>query len=259
MSHPLLVLVFVLFGPSAITYIQPRLYLQLNLFPPTPPSSLPTPSLHATSNWRETLPPRRNLLKINQGEVLDAHSTPRVSLWSPVHQQKVEQAHQLHPEHWTDSETTIQKLLQCRSFFDRFRNYEFRNYDRPIQKLFSTDSETIFDRFRKLFSTDSENYFRPISENYFPPIQKTIFDRFRNYFRPIQQLRFRSHFSTDSQNLDTRSYCYATGFGMGSVGWGGDDSSHRTWRWETRDTVDATPLDFGMGWDGGGVGMITFN
>ena len=44
-----------------------------------------------------------------------------------------------------DSETTIQKL------FRPIQKLRFRNYDRPIQKLFSTDSETIFDRFRNYF------------------------------------------------------------------------------------------------------------
>ena len=98
-----------------------------------------------------------------------------------------------------DSETEIQKL------FRPIQKLRFRNYSRRIQKLFSTDSETIspdsetiFDRFR--------NYFRPIqklrSRNYFRRIQKlfstdseTIFEGFRNYiFRPIQKL-----FSTDSE------------------------------------------------------------
>ena len=187
-------------------------------FPPTPPSSLPTPSLHATSNWRETLPPRRNLLKINQGEVLDAHSTPRVSLWSPVHQQKLNKRINYIPNidrfrNYDSETTTMQKL------FRPIQKLRFRNYDRPIQKLFSTDSETIFDRFR----------------NYFPPIQKlfstdseTIFHRFRNYFRPIQKLfstdsatTIQKPFSTDSQNLDTRSMLrHWIWDGVGGVGWG---------------------------------------
>ena len=84
-----------------------------------------------------------------------------------------------------DSETTIQKLFSkdSETIFDRFRNYfaRFRNYFRPIQKLFSTDSETTI---QKLFSKDSE----------------TIFDRFRNYFRRIQKL----YISTDSETIFDR-------------------------------------------------------
>ena len=109
-----------------------------------------------------------------------------------------------------DSETEIQKL------FRPIQKLRFRNYSRRIQKLFSTDSETIspdsetiFDRFR--------NYFRPIqklrSRNYFRRIQKLFskdsetiyFDRFRNYFRPIQKLRFRNYFRP-IQKLRFRNY-----------------------------------------------------
>ena len=60
-----------------------------------------------------------------------------------------------------------------------------------------------------------------------------MFDRFRNYFRPIQELR--------SNDLATR---------LGS-GWGGVGMITFI---ELGHTVDATPL--GLGW--GGVGMITF-
>ena len=92
-----------------------------------------------------------------------------------------------------DSETKIQKL------FRPIQKLRFRNYSRRIQKLFSTDSETTFDRFR--------NYFRPI-QKLFCTDSETIFDRFRNQVRPIQKLRFRNYFrpiqklfSTDSETI----------------------------------------------------------
>ena len=135
-----------------------------------------------------------------------------------------------------DSETTIQKL--CRPI----QQLRFSNYFRPIQKLFSTDSETILDRFsnfgrpiQKLRSSDSETIFDRFS-NY---DSAALVDRFRNYVRPIQKL-----FSTDSETTIER-FSNATGFGM---------------RWgvtitfiELGHTVDATPLCLGwggMGWGG---------
>ena len=99
----------------------------------------------------------------------------------------------------TNSETTIDRFRNHK--IERFRNYIFdqcRNYFRSIQKLkptdseilFSTDSETIFDRFTQLFSTDSEtifhrcrNFFPTDSETIFSTDSETIFDRFRNYDR----------------------------------------------------------------------------
>ena len=91
-----------------------------------------------------------------------------------------------------DSETEIQKL------FRPIQKLRLRNYSRRIQKLFSTDSETIspdsetiFDRFR--------NYFRPI-QKLFSKDSETIFDRFRNYFRRIQKL----YISTDSETIFDR-------------------------------------------------------
>ena len=83
-----------------------------------------------------------------------------------------------------DSETKIQKL------FRPIQKLRFRNYFAPIQKLFSTHSETTFDQFR--------NYFAPI-QKLFSTHSETILHRFRNYFRPIQKL-----FSTDSETIFDR-------------------------------------------------------
>ena len=113
----------------------------------------------------------------------------------------------------TDSETTIQKLRSTDSetILDRFRNYF-----RPIQKLFLTDSATIFDRFR--------NYFWPIQQ-LFSTDSETIFDRFRNYFRPIQQLWFRNYFPPIQRLFSTDSATTIQKLRSG-VGWGGDKFLH---------------------------------
>jgi len=68
-------------------------------FPPTPTAN-PAPSpLNSSSNWHETLPPKissddmtamKQLFEKNYpGEVVDPHSAPSISLWSLVHQQKI--------------------------------------------------------------------------------------------------------------------------------------------------------------------------
>ncbi len=66
---------------------------------PSPPSSSLLATPNSTQNWHETLPPKLSFEDMEMmktqfsknypGEVLDAHTTPSVRLWSLVHQQKV--------------------------------------------------------------------------------------------------------------------------------------------------------------------------
>ena len=133
-----------------------------------------------------------------------------------------------------DSETKIQKL------FRPIQKLRFGNYSRRIQKLFSTDSETIWtdsetistdsetilDRFRhycrriqKLFSNDFRNQIQPIQKlrfrNYVRPIQKLFWTESETICRPIQTLwstdsetkivdRFRNYCATNSETIFDR-------------------------------------------------------
>ena len=67
--------------------------------PPTPSPTPPASQLSEANNWHETRPPKLStddieamklqFAKNYPGEVLDAHSTPSMRLWSRVHQQKM--------------------------------------------------------------------------------------------------------------------------------------------------------------------------
>lgn len=94
-------------------------------FPPTP---TPTPSsspLSSSSNWHETLPPKlspEDVLNMKQlfeknypGEVLDAHSTPSIRLWSLVHQQKINKVIKYIPIQLRLSEHQYSAMIETRS------------------------------------------------------------------------------------------------------------------------------------------------
>ena len=93
-----------------------------------PPAPLPTPTpspLNSTSNWNESLPPKLStedkafmktqFEKNYPGEVLDAHSTPSVRLWSLVHQQKVNKALKYIPIQLRLSEHQYSAMIETRS------------------------------------------------------------------------------------------------------------------------------------------------
>ena len=90
-------------------------------FPPTEPSS----QLTATSNWHETLPPKLSIdgmetmkaqfAKNYPGEVLDAHSTPSVRLWSLVHHQKINEHIKYIPIQFRLSEHLYSAMIETRS------------------------------------------------------------------------------------------------------------------------------------------------
>ena len=95
--------------------------------------------------------------------------------------------------------------------FFQYQDPQGRNFFRRIQKLFSSDSETLSS---ETFSADSEtlfvgfgNFFRRIQNfvgfrNFFRRIQK-LFRRIqvRNFFRRIQKL-----FSSDSETLSSETF-----------------------------------------------------
>ena len=94
-------------------------------FPPTP-AATPSPStIHSSSNWRETLPPKlssddvtamKQLFEKNYpGEVLDPHSTPSIRLWSLVHQQKVSKTIKYIPIQLRLSEHQYSAMIETRS------------------------------------------------------------------------------------------------------------------------------------------------
>ena len=77
----------------------------------------------------------------------------------------------------------IQKLVSsdCRNYFVGFRSYfvgfrncfvGFRNYNRRIQKLFSSDSETSFVGLQKLYTSDSETIFHRIQKLFLSDSEK---------------------------------------------------------------------------------------
>ena len=84
------------FGPDATTCIHHSPYLQPKTFPPTPSATPASATPSPASSWQELLPPKLSLddmeamkshfTKNYPDEILDAHSTPSMSL---IHQQKV--------------------------------------------------------------------------------------------------------------------------------------------------------------------------
>ena len=110
----------VLYGPNAATPIPPA-----QPFPPTPPSTGPSSQLTATSNWRETLPPKlsvedmetmkNQLAKNYPRAVLDSYSTPSVRLWSLVQQQKINERIKYIPVQLRLSEHQYSAMIETRS------------------------------------------------------------------------------------------------------------------------------------------------
>ena len=93
---------------------------------PLTPTLTPTPSpLNSSSSWRETLPPKlstddmtsvKQLFEKNYpGEVLDAHSTPSIRLWSLLHQQKVNKVIKCIPIQLRLSEHQYSAMIETRS------------------------------------------------------------------------------------------------------------------------------------------------
>ena len=94
--------------------------------PPTPSPTPPASQLSDANNWHETLPPRlrtddMEAMKLQfgknyPGEVLDAHSTPSIRLWSLVHQQKVNKYIKYIPIHLRLSEHQYSAMIETGSF-----------------------------------------------------------------------------------------------------------------------------------------------
>ena len=93
--------------------------------PPTPATTPSASQPNATSNWHETLPPKLSIDDMETmktqfgknypGEVLDAHSTPAVRLWSLVHQQKVNKHIKYIPIQLRLSEHQYSAMIETRS------------------------------------------------------------------------------------------------------------------------------------------------
>ena len=108
-------------------------------FPPTPPSTVSTSQLSATSNWHEIVPPKLSIDDMETlksqfgknypGEVLDAHSTPSVRLWSLVHQQKLNKHIKYIPIQLRLSEGQYSAMIESRSsnLFEAKFNF-YRNF-----------------------------------------------------------------------------------------------------------------------------------
>ena len=93
--------------------------------PPTPSPTPPASQLSDANNWHETLPPKLTtddmeamklqLGKNYPGEVLDAHSTPSIRLWSLVHQQKMNKYIKYIPIQLRLSEHQYSAMIETRS------------------------------------------------------------------------------------------------------------------------------------------------
>ena len=94
-------------------------------FPPTPSATPCASQINEASNWHETLPPklstddmetmRIQFGKNYPGQVLDAHSTPSIRLWSLVHQQKVHKYIKYIPIQLRLSEHQYSAMIEARS------------------------------------------------------------------------------------------------------------------------------------------------
>ena len=94
-------------------------------FPPTPAATPSASPMLSSSNWNESLPPKLSVEdmaimktqfeKNYPGEVLDAHSTPSIRLWSLVHQQKVNKALKYIPIQLRLSEHQYSAMIETRS------------------------------------------------------------------------------------------------------------------------------------------------
>ena len=94
-------------------------------FPPTPAATPAASPMLSSSNWNESLPPKLSIEDMTAmktqfeknypGEVLDAHSTPSIRLWSLVHQQKVNKALKYIPIQLRLSEHQYSAMIETRS------------------------------------------------------------------------------------------------------------------------------------------------